>query len=482
MQTDTIAAISTPPGGGGIGIIRVSGPEAVTAASVLFRRSGDAGCDPGEAAPVSDWESHRLCHGFIVEPESGRMIDEVLLAVMRAPRSYTREDVVEIQAHAGPAGLRAILDQLLRRGVRLAEPGEFTRRAFLNGRIDLSQAEGVMDLIAARSRNALDAASAQLAGDLRRRVEEIREVLREEMAAMEAAIDFPEEVGEELSPVALRERLEAEVRQPVSALVRRSEEGRMTREGVRVVVAGRPNVGKSSLVNRLLGQERAIVTEIPGTTRDVIEEQMSLQGMVLTLTDTAGLHETEDPVERIGVARAKERLAEADLVLLVTEAEAPPSPEELEIASASGSSPVIWVINKMDRIVSSAGMDGEKPPQEPPPLAWEIPPEWERFPRQPISARTGSGIHALVRRMAEAVEPSSGHLSHGAVPNLRHRGLLEAALERIETAISGIDVSLPFELIAIDLKEAYERLGDILGKTVREDVLDEIFGRFCIGK
>ncbi len=482
MQTDTIAAISTPPGSGGIGIIRISGPEAVEAASSLFRRSGDARRDPGEASPISELESHRLYHGFIVEPETGRTIDEVLLAAMRAPRSYTREDVVEIQAHAGPAGLRAILDRVLRQGVRLAEPGEFTRRAFLNGRIDLSQAEGVMDLIAARSRTALDAASAQVAGDLRRRVEEIREVLREEMAALEAAIDFPEEVGEELSSTALRARLETAVRRPVARLIQRSEEGRMAREGVRVVVAGRPNVGKSSLMNRLLGQERAIVTEIPGTTRDVIDEQMSLRGMVLTLTDTAGLHETDDPVERIGVARAKERLAQADLTLLVTEAETPPSPCELEIAAEAGSRPLIWVINKMDRIVPSAGIDGEKTAEEPTPLPWEIPPEWKRFPRRPISARTGEGMDALVRRMAEAVEPPSSHLSHGAVPNLRHRGLLEAALERVEAAISGIDEGVPSELTAIDLKESHERLGDILGETVREDVLDEIFSRFCIGK
>lgn len=482
MQTDTIAAISTPPGSGGIGIIRISGPDAVNAASALFRRSGDSGCHPGETAPVSDWESHRLYHGFVVEPERGRMIDEVLLAVMRAPRSYTREDVVEIQAHAGPAGLRAILDLVLRQGVRLAEPGEFTRRAFLNGRIDLSQAEGVMDLIAARSRAALDAASARVAGDLRRRVEEIREVLREEMAAMEAAIDFPEEVGEELSPSALRARLETEVGGPLAALIQRSEEGRMAREGVRVVVAGRPNVGKSSLVNRLLGQERAIVTEIPGTTRDVIEEQMSLQGMVLTLTDTAGLHDTDDPVERIGVARAKERLAEADLVLLVTEAEAPPSLEEMEIATVAGSRPVIWVINKMDLAGSSAGIDGEKAAGEPSPLPWEIPSEWEKFPRLPISARTGVGIEALILKMMKAVEPMAGHISHGAVPNLRHRGLLEAALERVEAAISGLDEGLPSELISIDLKEGHERLGDIIGETVREDVLDEIFSHFCIGK
>jgi tRNA modification GTPase len=256
----------------------------------------------------------------------------------------------------------------------------------------------------------------------------------------------------------------------------------MAREGVRVVVAGRPNVGKSSLMNRLLGQERAIVTAIPGTTRDVIEEQMSLQGMVLTLTDTAGLHDTDDPVERIGVARAKERLAEADLVLLVTEAQAPPSPEELEIATAAGSRPVIWVINKMDLAGSSVGMDGETPAEKHPALTWEIPPEWESIPRQPISARTGMGMEALVLQMAKAVEPLAGHISHGAVPNLRHRGLLEAALERLEAAISGLDEGLPSELIAIDLKEGYERLGDILGETVREDLLDEIFSRFCIGK
>lgn len=468
MISDTIAAIATPPGRGGIGIVRISGPRAVSIAAALFRRSGADSRAPGETTDAETRESHRLYHGFVAEPETGRTIDEVLLAVMRAPRSYTREDVVEIQAHAGPAALRAILELLLRRGARLAEPGEFTRRAFLNGRIDLSQAEGVMDLISARSRVALSAASAQVEGALRREVETIRAALLEIVARIEAAIDFPEEADDGLSAETARNRLEREVLEPVADLLRRAEDGRTAREGVRTVVAGRPNVGKSSLMNRLLGRERAIVTPVPGTTRDIIEEPMVLEGMSLILTDTAGLRDTEDPVERIGVARARERLAEADLVLLVTEAADPPGPGDRDIAAAAGDRPLIWVANKAD-------LADETTLPAPPP-------GWERFPRQAVSAKTGAGMDALVRRMAEALESASDAVSHGAIPNLRHRVLLTETLEATRQALSALSSGLPFELAAIDLKTAYERLGDIPGETAREDVLDEIFGKFCIGK
>lgn len=468
MTSDTIAAIATPPGSGGIGIIRVSGPDAVSAATALFRRSGGASCDLENAVPPVEWESHRLYHGFIVEPEAERVIDEVLVAVMRAPRSYTREDVVEIQAHAGPAGLRAILEQVLRRGVRLAEPGEFTRRAFLNGRIDLSQAEGVMDLIAARSRAALSAASAQVAGELREVVEIIRDTLMSLMAHIEAAIDFPDEMEGELSGNEVRNRLKKEVITPIAELIRRADAGRVAREGVQVVVAGRPNVGKSSLVNRLLGKERAIVTAVPGTTRDLIEEEMTLDGMSLTLTDTAGLHDTEDPVEQIGVARARERLATADLVLLVTEATVPPGPGDRDVAAAAGDRPLIWVVNKMD-LADDVGIPSPPDGQE-------------RVAKVQVSAKFGTGMDELRQRMVEAVEPAIAAAEHGAIPNLRHRELLDNALTSVRDAITAMEAGHPFELIAIDLNAAVEQLGTILGDTVRPDVLDEIFSRFCIGK
>lgn len=468
MTSDTIAAIATPPGSGGIGIIRVSGPKAVSAAMALFRRSGGASCDPEHATPPVEWESHRLYHGFIVAPEAERVIDEVLVAVMRAPRSYTREDVVEIQAHAGPAGLRAILEQVLRQGVRLAAPGEFTRRAFLNGRIDLSQAEGVMDLIAARSQAALSAASAQVAGELREAVGKIRDALMAVMAHIEAAIDFPDEMEGELSADEMRNRLEREAIAPIADLIRRADAGRTARAGVQVVVAGRPNVGKSSLVNRLLGQERAIVTAVPGTTRDLIEEEMTLDGMSLTLTDTAGLHDTEDPVEKIGVERARERLASADLVLLVTEANVPPGPGDRDVAAAAVNRPLIWVVNKVD-LADDA--DIPSPPDG-----------WARWVRVQVSAKVGTGMDELRRRMAAAVEPAIAAAEHGAIPNLRHRKLLDTAMAAVRDAITTMESGHPFELIAIDLNSAAERLGDILGETVRPDVLDEIFTRFCIGK
>ena len=323
---DTIAAISTPPGEAGIGIVRLSGPEAEPIARRLFR--------PRRSRPA--WQSHRLYLGHLLDAQ-GHVLDEVLLTLMRAPHTYTRQDMVEIHCHSGYAILRAILQAVLAQGARLAKPGEFTLRAFLSGRLDLSQAEGVLEVIQARTESALRVAQAHLAGGLGRRLAGVRVALLGVLAQLEAALDFPEE-GAELTPAALKEQL-ADPRKELERLLATYRQGRLLREGVRVVLAGRPNVGKSSLLNRLLNADRAIVTDIPGTTRDVIEETVTLGGLAICLSDTAGLREARDRVEELGVARSREQLAQADLVLYLVDASEPPSPEDTRVIRGAGRPP-----------------------------------------------------------------------------------------------------------------------------------------------
>ncbi|GBC63801.1 tRNA uridine-5-carboxymethylaminomethyl(34) synt hesis GTPase MnmE [Desulfonema ishimotonii] len=468
MDSLTIAAIATPVGMGGIGIIRISGADALPIARSVFIRAAapDDGGERTALPPVP--ESHRFYHGYIRASETDRILDEVLLVLMRAPRSYTREDVVEIHAHAGPAALRAILNLVLKQGARLAGPGEFTRRAFLNGRIDLTQAEGVMDMISAQTDRSLDIATAQLRGGLGDAVAAIREPLSRILAHTEAAIDFPEDVGEEIDADDLLRALTRRVIRPLETLAERYEDGHILRDGLSVVVAGRPNVGKSSLMNVLLRQDRAIVTPIPGTTRDTLEEQLSIRGIPVMLSDTAGLHETSDPVEKIGIERACARLEAAELVLFMTDAGLPPTEQDHAICQMIRHKPVIWVINKVDLV--------EKP------FVPNIPDEWAAWPRIGISARHGDGIDALRDLIAETVLTSSLECESVVIPNLRHRVAIEESLASLREAVSGIDAGMPFELVNIDVREAFDRLGDILGITVREDVLDHIFSNFCIGK
>ncbi|MEE4355810.1 MAG: tRNA uridine-5-carboxymethylaminomethyl(34) synthesis GTPase MnmE [Desulfococcaceae bacterium] len=463
---DNIAAIATPPGKGGIGIIRISGPDALPLAASLFSKSADPekkGMKPG------DFISHRMYHGYI-RTAGGRMVDEVLLVCMKSPRSYTCEDVVEIQAHSGPAVLRKILELLMAKGVRLAEPGEFTRRAFLNGRIDLTRAEAVMDIIEAGSADASEAAAAQVRGDLKQQIEMIREKLLQIQSETAAAIDFPEDTGEEIRTDRILKEIKEHVCPPLETLLQRYEDAHVLREGLRLTIAGKPNVGKSSLMNRLLRKERAIVTPVPGTTRDMIEETLLIRGISIVLTDTAGVHDSDDPVEKIGIERSRERIQQADLILFMTDSGSPVTKEDHAVFSAIGSKPLIWIRNKSD--LKNAGAEAE------------IPKAWAHLPRITISALQNRGTDKLRDLIAETVLRSSGKekAAGTVIPNLRHKQALEKSLTAVKTAVEGMENELPFELISIDLQDALDFLGEIIGLTVKEDVLDRIFSNFCIGK
>jgi tRNA modification GTPase len=452
---DTIAAISTPPGEAGIGIVRLSGPQAEDIARQLFR----------PRRPREPWQSHRLYLGHILDSR-GHVLDEVLLTLMRAPHTYTREDVVEIHCHSGFAVLKAILGEVLARGARLARPGEFTLRAFLAGRLDLSQAEAVLEVIQARTQASLRVAAAHLAGGLGKRLGELRSTLLNILAQVEAALDFPEEAAE-LSPQELREELAGPLEE-LEKLLATYRQGRLLREGVRVVLAGRPNVGKSSLLNRLLDADRAIVTDIPGTTRDVIEETISLAGIPLRLSDTAGLREARDLVEELGVARSRERLAQADLILLLVDAGAPLSSEDAQTLEDLAQRPVLIVLNKIDL------------PQQ---LKVEDLRPYSSQPVVEISALTGQGLANLEQTMMDLVLAGGVQAAGEIVTQARHAELLrqaQAALFRGRELLEQAEP--PWELLAFEVLEALQALGEITGEAVADAVLDQIFEQFCIGK
>jgi tRNA modification GTPase len=452
---DTIAAISTPPGEAGIGIVRLSGPRAEVIAHRLFRLR----------RPRSPWQSHRLYLGDLLDSQ-GRVLDEVLLTLMRAPHTYTREDVVEIHCHSGYAVLKAILAEALAQGARLARPGEFTLRAFLSGRLDLSQAEAVLEVIQARTQTSLRVAAGHLAGGLGRRLGELRSALLGMLARVEAALDFPEEAAE-LSPENLREEIAAPCRD-LENLLGTYQQGRLLREGVRVVLAGRPNVGKSSLLNRLLDADRAIVTDIPGTTRDVIEETINLGGVPLRLSDTAGLREARDQVEELGVARSRERLAWADLVLYLLDGSEPLSAEDAQVLGELADRPVLVVLNKIDL------------PQK---LKVQ---ELRRHPAHPmveISALTGQGLDSLEQAVVDLVLGGGVRTEGEIVTQARHYELLVRAGEALNRGRELLEqAEPPWELLALEVKEALQALGEITGEEVGEAVLDHIFSQFCIGK
>lgn len=469
MLDSTIAAVATPAGTGGISIIRISGPRSIPIAASIFQPAANAGRD--QTCPLS-LASHRLYYGYICDDRSGRTVDEVLVAVMRSPRSYTREDVVEINCHGGPAAVRAVLDLVLRKGARLADPGEFTRRAFLNGRIDLTQAEAVIDVINARTHQSIEVAAAQVTGIFRKEIERIRSSLIEILVHNEAVIDFPEEEDVEQDPSGFKQMLS--LRQdailPLAELLRNYHDGRAIREGFNVAIVGRPNVGKSSLMNRLLSNERAIVTPYPGTTRDAIEDELVIQGVVISLWDTAGLHESVDPVEAIGMQKTFERAEHADLILFVLEAHRPLAAEDFVIYRKIASKPIVFVLNKIDLA------DGCSP-------ADAIPDDWAESSRAPVSALTGIGIEALREMISKNVR-GDGYLQTAAatIPNLRQKVLLEGCLEAIEAAVLGLEKRDSPELVDIHLRQALDRLDEILGNKVKVEIIDAIFSRFCIGK
>ena len=471
MEQDTIAAVATPVGSGGIGIIKISGRDALSIAEAIFQKTGNApdGSRKTDAHLVAALQSHRLYHGHIVDPESGRVLDEVLLAAMSAPHTYTREDVVEINTHSGHVVLAATLELVLKQGARLAEPGEFTKRAYVSGRIDLTQAEAVVDIINSRTYKALEIAASQMRGDLKQKVEAIRDILLEILTEIEAAIDFPEDVEDSIKDGKAVAVIANKVIEPLKELIRQYENAHILRDGIKMAVVGKPNVGKSSLMNRLLQNDRVIVTPIPGTTRDLIEETLNIRGIPVVVADTAGLHETDDPVEVIGIQKTEEYINRSDLVLFMIDASEPLAREDYRIYETIHNKRSIIVVNKIDLVGKNTGPD--------------LPDAWEQTPAIKISALYGEGLGALKDLIAKI---SMGEFQLEAenvtIPNLRHKIALERCLQLATSAVEAINNKTPFELIAIDIQEALDALGEIVGLTTREDVIDQIFSRFCIGK
>ena len=458
---DTIAAISTPLGVGGIGIVRLSGPQARQVFGRIFRHRGAEG-------PLV---SHRFYLGEILRPQDpagGGVIDEVLAVFMEKPRTYTREDVVEIQAHGGILILQEILNAVLQSGARLAEPGEFTQRAFLNGRIDLTQAEAVIDLIQSKTRKSLALANLQRQGRLGNEVRQVRDGLLDLQAGMEASIDFPEDEVPQFSGVTIRLRLQGALER-LNSLLQTYAEGKIYREGVSAVIVGRPNAGKSSLLNALLREDRAIVTPIPGTTRDVIEEGVNVRGIFLRLMDTAGLRQTKDAVEVEGVRRTRDRLAQADLVIWVVDGSEPLTPDDRDILTEVRDKRAVVAINKNDLPLRADLQD----------LAGQLP----RVPLIPVSALHHLRIDALEDAIRDRVlngTPESS--SEILLSNLRHKQALERAMEGLERALEATRLNLSPEFLCMDLGAALQALGEIVGETTSEDLLERIFSQFCIGK
>ena len=471
MEYDTIAAVATPVGTGGIGIIKLSGKDAFSIAESIFQRSrqvthGDPDdlCDDGLFL-----KSHRLYYGHIVHPDSQKVLDEVLLAAMKAPLTYTREDVVEINTHSGPVVLASILDLVIKRGARLADPGEFTKRAYLNGRIDLTQAEAVIDIINSRTEKSLEIATAQIKGGLKSRIGSIRNSLFSILAEIEAAIDFPEDIEDFIDVKPIIHSLEKSIIDELSDLVEQYENAHFIRDGIKVIIIGRPNVGKSSLMNRLIQQDRTIVTPIPGTTRDLIEETLNIRGIPFIIADGAGLHNTQDPVEVIGMEKTMDYLRRSDLTLFMIDANDPFTKEDHNIYQTLNNMRAILVVNKIDLVE-----DGFEP---------NVPVTWEKMPIVKVSALFGSGLNTLKDMIARLTlgDPIL-ELKDTVVPNLRHKNALLKSLELLMSVRDEIRKEASFELIAIDVREALNRLDEISGTAVKEDVLDHIFSRFCIGK
>jgi tRNA modification GTPase len=466
MYSDTIVAIATPQGEGGIGTVRLSGPEAEAILSRVFVPASER---PG---PVGGWESHRLVFGYVRDPQTGERVDEALAALMRAPHSYTCEDVVEIDCHGGVVPLQRVIALCLREGARLAQPGEFTLRAFLNGRLDLAQAEAVLDVVQARTGEGLRMAVEQLRGGLSSRVKGVRARLLHALAHVEATIDFPED---DVPPADVSPDLQAALGD-IQALVASASTGIVLRQGVRTAIVGRPNVGKSSLLNALLRFERAIVTPIPGTTRDTLEEVANVRGVPLVLTDTAGLRreaDTQDPIERIGMERSRRALTGADLVLLVFDGSQPPAQEDmLLIEEIRESAPAMCLaaLNKSDLPVV---LDTHKLEE----MLGDI---------EVVSASAVSegGTDKLEEKLASLVLSGKAVPAPGetAVTSVRHLDALRRAEEHVQSALGSIAESAPAALVAVDLHGALNTLGEITGETVGEDLLDEIFRNFCIGK
>lgn len=458
MISDTIAAISTPLGESGIAVIRISGPEAVQLTQRIFVSKQQ----------LDEVPTHTIHYGHIVHPSSRERIEEVLVSVMRKPRSFTSEDVVEINCHGGMISVKKVLDLLLQQGGRLAEPGEFTKRAFLNGRIDLSQAEAVIDLIRSKSDQAFSVALKQVDGSLSNKIKMLRHKLVEVMAHIEVNIDYPEHDVEELTNQFINDKCSEAVAE-IEKLLKTASQGKILREGIETVIVGRPNVGKSSLLNMLTQENRAIVTDIPGTTRDIIEEYVNVNGIPLKLVDTAGIRETSDLVEQIGVERSKKALLQAELVLLLLNYNDELHEDEIDLIKQLESKNVIIIVNKTD-------------------LEQKLKLEWlTKYVNEKqivnMSIIEEQGLTELEQAIASIFfsgQIDSNDLTY--VSNVRHIHLLNKANAALEEGLNGCSHGVPIDMIQIDIRNAWEHLGEIIGDAVSDTLIDQIFSQFCLGK
>ena len=463
MTNDTIAAISTPPGNGGIGVIRISGPNSLDIISKLFGRTKKGSED------CKNFQSHKVYHGYIFDSDTAEIIDEVLVIPMLAPSSYTTEDVVEIQAHSGNIVMRSILDLVVSHGARLAEPGEFTKRAFLNKRIDLTQAEAVADIINAKSIKSLRVAASQSSGTLQKSIKGLKAELLDLLTLLEAAIDFPDDID---NPFSNKQGLSVveKVLADCQRYIRLYDDACFIRDGIKLAICGAPNVGKSSLMNRLLEEEKAIVTSIPGTTRDPIQESLNISGIPFTVSDTAGIHSTNDLVEIIGMKKAKEHISDADLILYMKELGQNVSEKELNQVIPKDKK-VLFVINKIDLVKD------KKLPKLP-----DMPKPYQDIPKIGISALENQGIDEL-RKMVINISIKDLDVSlSGVIPNIRHKETLKEAVFNLKSAEKGMHKGQSEEALAFDIKNSIVALGKITGETAEIDILENIFSNFCIGK
>jgi tRNA modification GTPase len=458
-EADTIAAISTPVGEGGISIVRISGDDAIKVAQKIYR-----GKDLSKVA------SHTINYGHIIDPATKEEVDEVMVSVMRAPHTYTREDVIEINCHGGLLATNRILQLVLSYGARMAEPGEFTKRAFLNGRIDLSQSEAVMDLIRAKTDKSMKVALNQLDGNLSRLIKHLRKDILDVLAQVEVNIDYPEyDDVEEMTTKMLKEKA-IEIQQRIQALLKTAKQGKVLRDGLATAIIGRPNVGKSSLLNALLHEDKAIVTDVAGTTRDVIEEYVNVNGVPLKLIDTAGIRDTKNKVEKIGVERSRQALDAADLVLLLIDNSAPLTDEDRKLLATTKGKQRIIILNKTDLpskldLAELKKLVGQDPLIE-------------------TSIVKHQGMDQLGKQIShmffdQGIESSQNDVM---VTNARHIGLLHRANDALNDVLKGINEGMPVDLVQIDMTRCWDLLGEITGDSYQDELLDQLFSQFCLGK
>jgi tRNA modification GTPase len=461
MEFDTIAAISTPMGEGAIAIVRLSGDDSIKIADQIFQSIG--------GKKLTEVPTHTIHYGHLMDPKNEQVIEEVMVSVMRGPKTFTKEDVVEINCHGGIVSVNRVLQHVLAYGVRLAEPGEFTKRAFLNGRIDLSQAEAVMDLIRAKTDRAMNVALGQMEGRLSMLIRGLRQEILEILAHVEVNIDYPEyDDVEEMTHNMLLEKA-IYVRDELKKLLQTSQQGKILREGLSTVIVGRPNVGKSSLLNSLVQENKAIVTDIPGTTRDVIEEYVNVRGVPLRLLDTAGIRETEDIVERIGVERSRQVLKEADLILLVLNYADQFTKEDENLFEAVKGMDVIVIVNKTD-LTQQIDMERVK----------ELAAEHKIVTTSLLEDRGVDELEEAISSLFFAGSIDAGDMTY--LSNSRHIALIGQSLQTIEEAINGVEMGTPIDIVQIDVTRTWEILGEIIGDSVHESLIDQLFSQFCLGK